>query len=240
MFHGIAPRFEADPTVAVEGMGERTAVAAGENRRIGGSQSAVDGDAVVDRQPAGGGEFGVRQRSDAGDDDVTRDARSVGQLQAVAGADRLDRLDSNAESQVDSGLAVAEFDDAGDHRRDHAAHQLVGELEHNHLAAALHGSGGHLETDESATDDDEASFRCELMTEFTQVSDGAQSENGFAADDRRAAGPSPSGQHQSVVGYCPAVIDDHRALLSVDGRDRHAADELEVEIGESVGRDDRG
>ena len=59
---GAAPALEAHPAVPVERMRERAAVAGGEDRRVGGGERRVDGDAVVEGEPAAGGERGVRAR----------------------------------------------------------------------------------------------------------------------------------------------------------------------------------
>ena len=76
---GAAPALEPDAAAVVERMGEGAAVAGGEDRRVGGGEAVVDGDAVVAGEPGGLGERGVGDGADADDDEIGGDAAAVGE-----------------------------------------------------------------------------------------------------------------------------------------------------------------
>ena len=113
-------------------------------------------------------------------------------------------------------------------------------VDDGHLDSACPQRGGHLETDEAGTDDDDPASRARGLAERKRVAEGAQRANAFQIGAWNVELPrSRAGRdHEPLVRDVPPGAQGHGAGGEVERGGRHPQAELDVEVAEVFRRCD--
>ena len=180
-------------------------------------QGLVADHAVVERQAGALQPAGARRHADADHDDVGVDHRAVGQAHPLHPVAALERLDADAEADVDAVVAVQV---GGQRPQVGAQDPLQGHgqgLDHGDLEAPLAAGGGHLGADEAGADHDHpARGGVEVGPDGQAVVERAQHvDPGQAAAAGQVAGRRAGGDDQAVEGDGAPVGQGQTAVAQV-------------------------
>ena len=214
LFEGVVDRFEANPPSVVHA-GLAAAVAGRPDVGIAAAALAIDRDAVFDGQPRRFGQRGIGRGADTHQHEIRREHPAIEGVHgaAPAGTVALETGQQTAGRQPHAVAGVLGTEECRDVGGDHAIHDPFGHFQDVDLETQRPTGGSHLETDVTATDDDDA-FRAQPadIAGRAQVVDAGEVVSGDIDGTRCRAG----GQQQLVVADGAAVVETHAARREIE------------------------
>ncbi|CAB4911822.1 unannotated protein [freshwater metagenome] len=220
MLRGIGDALQPHAAV-VAGVEVVGAVAGGEDVRVLGPTVVVDDDAVLDGQPGVLRQLDVREDADTDDDEVGREELAAGESDAADTVVAFERLDADAEPEVDPLLSVDAVVERGDLGGGDALEDAFCDLDDRDLDAQLPQRRRGFETDVAGADDHRSLGRPEAVADGPDVGGVAQVVNACEVHpgDVQRSRSRAQAEDELVVAHGVAVVQRDGLGFSADSGD---------------------